>query len=719
MVRGHINPSSAPQPFYPRVSRRLRRQTNRVGHSAEFLEPPPQPSQDRPTPVPKPTAASSANQTTAPSEIDLSEIDRDALPQATVIPPRSATCPQSSVSPMRTPEKPWRWSLVGIGTLAVFGTIGLTAYLWLSGLPPLPDCEKISLLSPETQRLYCAQDVARSGKLSDLLKGIKMLEPLTADHPLYQEAQQSIAKWSRLVLLLAQEKINQSDLQGAIDAANQIPKTSPVYEEAQQAIANWQQQWQAGEALYAKALEAVKQQDWKLAFEQVAEMGYLEQDYWRLQQADVLSKQILLQKQSRERLTQAQKLAKGNSPEKLGEAIELAMQVAPGTDAWAEAQTVLQQWGQTLLTTGLQQWQAGEVNAALTTARQIPLHLSLPAAAKDLVTFSHAHQRVAESLQDPQPSWKQVWNLTEAIAAMQQISTDSLVYKEAQVQLQVWQAELEDMTQLQLAAMLAGIGQKPALEAAIERARQVAADRPRQAQAQSLIATWQQKIEQLEDRPYLQRAHQLAAAGQIPNLQQAIAQAQVIPSHRALWSEAQSQIMTWQRQIEILEDQPLWNQAKALADRGKLEEAIQAAAAIRPERALYLEVQASVETWKAKLREIQIAEDQKLLDQARDLASRDRLTLAIEVASQIAPGRALYFEAQGLIGIWLKERDSIWKTWATEDGASMTAPSPGEGIGSEASEASLSEAEPSSSPSEETSESEGTTSEGDVSDAEQ
>jgi uncharacterized protein (UPF0548 family) len=56
---------------------------------------------------------------------------------------------------------------------------------------------------------------------------------------------------------------------------------------------------------------------------------------------------------------------------------------------------------------------------------------------------------------------------------------------------------------------------------------------------------------------------------------------------------------------------------------------------------------------------MQIAEDQSLLDEARALADQGRLTRAISLASEIGYGRALYADAQSAIARWADQRDTI------------------------------------------------------------
>lgn len=577
-----------------------------------------------------------------------------------------------------------RWQLVWVGALGLFGSMGLVAYLWLAGLPPLPDCRNATPLSPDVHRLYCAQETARSGKLDDLLAGISLVKDWSPNHPLYRDAQNSLAKWSRLVVLVARDKINQNDFKGAINAVNQIPKTSPTYEEAQKTLAQWQAQWQEGEAISAKAIEAIKQQDWRTAFDQVTELGYLEHDYWRLQQADVLAKQILVQKESYEALKQAKKLAAKLMPEQLGEAIVLLQTVAPETEAWAEAQELLATWSQNLLKTALQHWQEGNTSGAVQLAQQVPLNLQLPNEAQDLVRYSHAYQLVQDSQIEAKLSWRQLWGLLEATTGMKQIQPSSPVYEQAQARLQEWQAQLQDLKQLQFATVIADLGQKPTLQQAITEASQIGPERQRYGQAQAMIANWLHQIEQIEDRPYLWRAQQFAATNTVPDLQLAIAQAQVIPNHRSLWAEVQTQVVAWQQQIERIEDQPIFDKAQTLAKANKLDEAIAVIAEIRPNRALYEQAQGAITLWREKIRAAEMAADQAILDRARDFAGRSQLTDAIATAAQLSPGRPLYLEAQAAIGAWLRERDG--SRTDLEESLSDAASSPAADVSSETSD---------------------------------
>ncbi|MBD3881338.1 hypothetical protein IFO70_06185 [Phormidium tenue FACHB-886] len=576
-----------------------------------------------------------------------------------VIPP----IPRLHLPRYRLTRQSLNWLIVWLSTLCILGGMSTAAFLWLTGLPPLPECRSVSPSASDSspmQRLYCAQQIARSGKLTDLLQGIELLKGWSPDQPFYEKARQSVDDWSALVLLNAREKVEQNDLAGGLEAAGQIPVSSGVYQQAQEAIASWKAEWHKGDVLYAKAEVAMQTQNWKEASALVIEMGFMKYDYWRLQQADALGKRVLREKEARQSLTQAQKLAKGNDPAKLGEAIVLLQAVSPGTMASPEAEAARQQWSQTLLNWALQQWQQGNTDAALLAAQKIPFDPNLPPAGKDLIQFSQAQQQTSGLAN--LPIAQQLWNLLEATAAIQQINADSPFYAEAQARSQSWVAQLQDITALQFAEVLASLGDRTSLEAAIERASQLTPDRPGRLTAQSLIARWQEELAKLRDRPYLARAQAMAASNEKADLQQAIAQAQVIPTDQPLWQTAQTQILDWKKQIEVIEDQPLLDDAIALAKQNKLNDAIAAAGKIQPGRALHEQAQAQIQTWQGQIRNAQIAQDQPILTQANALAAKGHLTMAIDLAARIQPGRELYDQAQQSIKTWLEERDGSFES---------------------------------------------------------
>ena len=166
------------------------------------------------------------------------------------------------------------------------------------------------------------------------------------------------------------------------------------------------------------------------------------------------------------------------------------------------------------------------------------------------------------------------------------------------------------------------------------------------------------------------RARTFARKATIPALEAAIAEARNVALGRALRIDAQTLIADWLDQIEVIQDQPILNEANQLASADQLREAIAVAQQIQDDRALHAQAQAMIKDWT---RTIQIEEDSPILEKAKSLAYQGSLTDAINMAAQIAPGRALHSEAQNAISLWEAERAYIWKLEAEEAAAEAAA----------------------------------------------
>jgi len=566
--------------------------------------------------------------------------------------------PERYIPPSRPPrsqEKPWRWSLVWLGILGAFGGLGTAALVWLTALPPLPNCQEASQLTVDGERLYCAQQSAQTGELPKIVASLELLKQWDQDHPLHAEATRLIDDWSAQILANARLKMQQNDTKGAIDAIKHIPKTSSAYGDGQAIVKEWQQQWQKGKTIYGKAQTAMKQQDWDEVSEQILVLSKFEHEYWNTAQTNALSQQLGVERQARQILAKAQALSKNDRYSGVKEAVILAQQVPPKTYAGADAKANLSQWSKILLTAGFRQWDSGDRGGAITTLF-IPPGSSTAPEVQDLVRFGNAYKMLDSTESTWVPTENQIWNLMEAIAAIKQVKSTSPFYPQAQAYLKDWQTSLKDVVQVKYATLAAGMGQHSTLKLAIAQAKQVPPGHVRRLQAQTLIAYWAAEVQRIEDEPLMVRAKELAKSGKISDLKLAIAQARQVQLGRALRGSAQDWIATWRDQIETIEDQPILAQAQAFGRQGKLSEAIDAASRIKAGRSLYTQAQAAVSGWRAEqIRIAQITQDQPILNQARAMASGGNLRGAIEVASQIGFGRALYYEAQGSIGRWQDE----------------------------------------------------------------
>lgn len=589
--------------------------------------------------------------------------------------PKAATKParRSPPAPRRRPAG-LRPSLLVMLGLGISGGLGVLSLVWLTTLPPMPQCERVSALSPDTEQLYCLREAARSGQVADLKAAVELVQDWTESHPLYAESQQGLTQWSQLLLEMARQRYQDSDLKGALEVAGIVPASSSLYGEAQAAIATWQDEWQQGEALYEQAQTALANQEWHVASAQLLALGQLQAPYWREARMADLTEQIFAERSAWTALLEARRLTRTETADNLVAALTKLEEIDPQTHAWDAAAADRQAWSTALAEMALEAWQRGETADAIALAQAIPTAGRLDAEAANLVRFGHA-QRLAQAAQDAdwEPSPTHLWQLREAIAALETIPTTSLFYDPAQTALTEWQAQRADMEQLQLASAIAALGQRPALELAVHQAAQVERDRPRRQQAQTLIAHWQQQIERLQDMPLLALARQRADRGTIADLQAAIALALRIDGKRALHSEAEAEIAAWSDAIERIEDQPILDQARQYAAAGDLRRAIREARQIARGRALYADAQAQVTAWQAEIDRELIAADREILDEATALANRDSLTRAIDLAAQIGRDRPLYDEAQSAIAQWRVEREMIWEMWAAEEAAPASA----------------------------------------------
>lgn len=557
---------------------------------------------------------------------------------------RSPSLPldEISVSVGKPKGSAWRWLLMSLLICCSLGSLATLAFLWLTSLPPRTNCDEISALSPDIDRLSCAQEAARSGEVSDLMTGLELVESWTPEHPLHNEAQRWMEEWSKSVLIIARQKMADSDLEGAIELANRIPKSSPAYADARAAITKWQDSWRVDRAIYARAENALKQQDWQSVSQRILELSESPYPYWNAERVNELSQRVLVEKKAQQTLAQSKQLAQFGTPQDLKAAIDRAKQMDTTTYTWTEAQPVLKQWGNTLLTIGFQRWRERRLPEAIDLAETIAVIPDLTPEAQNLLKLSQARQLAIASDTRWKATPKHVWNLMEATAAARQIPAESRFYAQAQESLKSWETQLKDTTQLQYAQVMADLGQRDLVQAAIAQAESVSADRPRRLQAQTLIAHWQNEVERLEDRPYLLFARQVAEPATIPALKSAIAEASKVQMGRVLRGEAQGLIYEWTQQIQAIEDRPFLTMARIQADQGNLTEAIRVAATIQPGRALYYEAQAAIGSWQAQLNQIATARTRRET-QRNQSASAERNTDLAETTepSQLLPGNDL------------------------------------------------------------------------------
>jgi len=214
---------------------------------------------------------------------------------------------------------------------------------WLNQIPADQRPEGYTALQEQAQAGY---DAAARGGAAVLESARQMIEPVSASRfndaieearqvsvgdELYDQAQADIARWSRVILDLAQGRAANGDFDDAIAAANLVPADqADIHAQAQTEIQKWQQQ--------------------------------------------IINRQILQDAQARPQPDQATSFE---------EAIELVQQIPPGTPEYDTAQQRIDQWSQDILVIARARAADGQLPGAIAAAELVPPDTSAYAQAQE------------------------------------------------------------------------------------------------------------------------------------------------------------------------------------------------------------------------------------------------------------------------------------------------------------------------------------------------
>ncbi|MDY7019855.1 MAG: hypothetical protein SWJ54_00655 [Cyanobacteriota bacterium] len=557
---------------------------------------------------------------------------------------------------VKLPKGFWGWQLLWLTVLFGFGTMGAGALLWLLITPPPPNCQEISPLSADADRLYCADQAAQVGELTEIQAAFNLVESWPTTHPLRPRTRRMMEEWTKQLIVLADRKIDEGNLQGAMELVSIVPETSPAYSKVEDAIAGWNNDWAKGQQLYNKAVTALRKQDWAQAFSNIQELAKLNNAHWREKRFNELVDRMSIERQGFNRLKEARNMAKQDTASGLEEAIILANKISPKLYIHKVARQEIRNWSQKLIDQAKQELKAKNRNNVINIAKRVPEHSPLHKQAQDLLLLAEI-QDVSLNQANSKPFLQKLVLLLEGQAALDEKSIDPALYQEAHIKTEQLEGQIQDLVALQLGKSIANVGHPFALKLAIDQAHTVRPDRPRRLHGQTLVAHWRKEIQRIEDRPHIVLARMLAEQEDLDGFRSAVKQASQVSLGRPLRIEAQTLIAEWTKRVQIIEDQPLLTEALALAEEGDLSAAIDKASEIGKGRALYAEARDNISEWVTT---IQIAEDRPVLDKAYSLASKGSLSSAISQASKIRYGRALYYEAQNAIARWVEQRDAYW-----------------------------------------------------------
>lgn len=539
------------------------------------------------------------------------------------------------------------WQFWAVLVLLTSGGLGFVATALLLKLPSVPNCPKIFWpTASASMRLYCSQVAASKQTSKDLLEAIALVDTLPTSHPLRSEINRNIEEWSLDILNIGEQSFHAGELSEAIKIAKEIPEGVSAYNLVEERIDRWKTIWSKAEQLYAQAEFQLRQSNWNQAFREAVALTYVENKYWSSSKYDELSDNIQIAQKESEKLDKAFKLSQSGGIENLLAAIAQAEQIPPKSYAYKEARDLITKSGGKLVKIAQQRLEERDSAGVLEIANKLPASVNMPQMRQDLMDLGLALSASESGT---------VWDLEEAIASVQKLNPSRPLYEPGQKLINLWQREVKDIATLERARTFANSGLTTDLRTAIAEAGQVPRNNPRYQEARAEIERWTYQVQTIEDRPYLERAAQLASYGGAPSLREAVREASRVGSGRALYQDAQSRIGEWNESIQRMEDQPYLDRANQLASSGSipaLRAAVQEASRIAPGRLLYNQAQARVKQWVGT---IERTEDQPYLNQARALAYRGDLSTAIGTAARISSGRALYSEAQRNIKIWQTE----------------------------------------------------------------
>lgn len=521
------------------------------------------------------------------------------------------------------------------------GTIGFTATSMLLKSPTGSGCPKIIwIVASASKRLYCAQLEADKKTTEGLLKAIALVEALPKDHPLRPQVDQYVEDWAEQILTLAEKEFQAGRIENAIATVKKIPEKAKAYQLVEKRIQKWQSIWSEGEKTLAEIETHLRKSNWNYAFRKAVQLLNINNEYWATVKYNQAVQKIYLAREESNQLDQAFALYNRGGLENWLKAIQEAEKIKPESYAYQEAQNLFKKVEEKVVAYANKLAKQEQWQELKDVARQIPEKLKLEKEVEEWEAIADAGINA---------DFGTVEGLQAAILSAEQIDPSSPFYSQAQGMMKRWNLEIEDVAKLTLAREKAQIGDIKNLNEAITQAKLIVSGHPRHQEAQGEINRWTRQVQLIEDKPILEQARETAVRGDIESLKTAIAQASAIGSYRALYQEAQGEIRTWQESIEKQEDQPILDQAISLGNVKDYVAAIQVAQQIRRGRVLYSETRTNVRRWQ---QEVQAQKDLQQADVVAQTRTVEALSRALNLVKNIPSSTDVNSQRMEAIDRW-------------------------------------------------------------------
>ncbi len=536
------------------------------------------------------------------------------------------------------------------------GTIGFMAMGILLKLPSAPNCPSIFWpLASASVRMHCAELAASKETVKDLLQAIDLVKNLPENHPLRSEINRSVEDWSRSVLQLADESFQAGRLEEAIEIARKIPEHVSASKLIEDQIVDWKLTWSKATAIYKEAEDHMREQRWNQAFMLSAKFLRLDNRFWAGTKYEELNNLIVEAREDGEKLAKAERLAKIRNVDQILKGIKLAQSIEKSSYVYQKAQEAIPEFGLNILKLAEKKLQQKDADEAIDIAQKIPPISGIESERTDFISLAEAQRN----------AWTgTISGLEAAIVSAEQIDSNRPTYQKAQELIVIWQVEIEDVTRLERARTLASQGTIGDLSAAIAEAKLIPKNNPRGKEARKEINNWANQVQIIQDRPFLERAEELALFGDDASLKGAIAEASRIRRGRSLYREAQKKIATWRRKLQRIEDQPYLDQARSLANSGDLNAAINTARQIPSGRLLSRQAQRDINEWQS---EVSARNNWRRAREVALSGTPNALSQAIKLARRVPKGTILRTDARIAMDRWSQQLLDIALTQSQSD----------------------------------------------------
>jgi hypothetical protein len=598
-----------------------------------------------------------------PKSAIVASVDRDLFSEI-VAPISKLNLPTVTVDPLSA-----FWAVLA----AMVGGTGITSYLLLIAVPPTPSCQGVLPISTDSERLYCAQVGADTQEIPKLRSAVELVRAWTDRHPLYGESQRLLKSWSEDLMRIGRKQLNEGDISGAISTLKIVPTTSPIYDRAQASIDRWSIQAQDSANIDDKFERSMKSGDWNQSFATLQSVQRMRGNYWSSYKHDKMASKLAQERDAWDKLQEAkdalvdrdsddyntrakrlelavkaagkkEKIAEiplPQQPEPIVKAMKLANQIDPTTYVYQEGQSLRSKWSKHLVELSIGAYKAQNFDEAIAIVQKVPQDVSIYSEAQDWVKLNQAHVWAGK---------RHMLAMMDAIATAKKIPKTSSIYTLARTKRSNWEGMLKQQTQFQWAKTIASFQQPATLALAIETAKQIPAQSDLGQTAQSEISTWSRQIETIDNRVLLARAKQTVSNGEsLANLKAAVRLTGKITRDRPLGEEITGFVTIWTEKIQTIEDRPILANAIALANKGYLSQAVAMANRIAPGRSLYQNAQAEVRYWNLELQEIA---DRHTLDRAISIYRQGNISIAIDLAATIGRRSPIYSDARSYMTDW-------------------------------------------------------------------